>query len=103
MDNVLDNLIEIDKKARKSIEEAQSYYDNMSALITEECNKITQNYINKAKAHLDDVKRNEEAARDEAVEKIRKLYAGLTQELDAIYEKNHLEWEQQLFARVIAE
>lgn len=101
MNTVVNKLLDVDKQARLMLDEAQQYYDRTLADIEAEKQKIAAVYENKAKAHYNEIEAAEHAAIDDAEKENGEKYARLTAEMDEIFEKEHINWENELFARCV--
>lgn len=102
METVVDKLLEVDRKARRMIDDAQQYYEGTLKEIEVEKKRILQSYTDRAKAHLDDVKANEEAAKAEQLAEIQNQFGALSQKLTDRYNDKHEWWEDELVKRVLA-
>lgn len=103
LNTVVNKLLDVDKQARLILDEAQQYYDRTLVDIEAEKQKITTDYENKAKAHYDKIEAAEHAAIVDAEKETGEKYARLTAEMDEIFEKGHVGWENELFARCVGQ
>lgn len=101
MNTVVNRLLDVDKHARSILDEAQQYYERTLSDIEAEKKKLTEEYENKAKAHLEEITGTEAASVKVAVAKIDSYYAKMTAELDKAFEGKHTEWENTLFDRCV--
>lgn len=101
MDNIINNLVVIDKKAREIIAEAEHKSQNIINSINESQKKFELQYNDKVDLRLKMVK-NEEAAKIKGLcKEIRIKYDLLRDKLERAYFKNHEAIENQIFERII--
>ena len=96
MDNIINNLILIDKKARSIIKEAETKSQDIINSINLSKREFELKYDDKAEMRLKKVKKDE-------AEKIKNKYILLMDKLERSYFKNHEIIENQLFNKIISE
>lgn len=101
MKTVLNSLIDVDKQARKIVDDAKSYQETVSAEIEQEKKKYAEAYQSRAQARIEKVKKEEESKSSEEKDVLQQNYTSLIQKMDALYDEKHLQWEEQLFALCI--
>jgi rRNA-processing protein FCF1 len=101
VETVVDQLLEIDRKARQSIDEAQQYYENTMQEIETERQDIAQRYTQRADEHIKQVSGIEEQARADACAELQASLHTLERALDDAFATNHEQWEDEMFRRII--
>ena len=101
MATVVDKLLEIDRRARQTIDEAQQYYDNTLKETERDCEALREEYHHKVEAHLEQVRQIEESAARERTLAIRERFNLIEAELSSAWEENHTVWEQELYERCV--
>ena len=103
MDEIIREIIEIDKTASKKLEEAERLKDEVIRLqIEQENNKLRQTMQKKVENRLRLIREAEENYAAEKIEAINKIKEEQLQSLKECYEQNHESWESDLFSRVIS-
>lgn len=101
MNTVVDKLLEVDKEARRMLDEAQQYYDNTLAELEDEKRRMWESYAAKAKLHLETLEAEQQQEVAEVVAEVRERTARLIRTMEDHYERNHRQWEDGLVAGVI--
>jgi len=92
-------LLDVDKDARRIVDDAQQYYDKTMEEIETEKKKMLADYQQREKRRLEELKRSEEAKVRADTEKIKQRYAALTDELNKTFEASRVKWEDELFEK----
>jgi flagellar motility protein MotE (MotC chaperone) len=100
VETVVDQLLEIDRKARQSIDEAQHYYENTMKEIEVERRRIAGDYMQSFEGHIAKVRQTEDAAQAEEIAGIQERFSVLERQLDDAYEQSHGTWEGEIFRRI---
>lgn len=103
LNTVVNKLLDVDKQARLILDEAQQYYDRVLTDIEAEKQRLTTEYENKAKMHYEKIEETERSAIIDSAKEIEEKYARLTAEMNEIFEKEHVNLENELFARCVGD
>lgn len=102
MDEIIKEIIEIDKAASKKLEEANRLKDEVVKLqIEQENHALRLKMQKKVENRLRLVREAEEKYASEKIETIHHIRQQQMDALKNCYEKNHKAWEEELFHRVI--
>lgn len=101
MNTAVSKLLDVDKKARQQLDDAQQYYDRTMQEIQQEKQAMEQLYKSKGQEHI-------HALRDQLDEEVAQLI-GQTEQvkrektaaLQAQYDQHHTAWENHLYHAVI--
>ena len=99
MDATLNKLIELDKKARAMVTEAQQYNSDVMNRLGADIEALKQKYTEEAERRLSIIHQNEEEAEHSADTDLEKRYAELTRMLEENFAQRHDELCSQLFER----
>lgn len=102
MENIINNLIEIDKKARKIIDEAEVKSKEIIDSIEHSKKEFEIKYDDKAASRLKKVREEEEEKLKNSCLEIKDRYEVLQKKLEKAYFENHEEIENEIFNRVIS-
>ena len=103
MENVINRILEIDKEARDRLDEAEKQKKQIFVEAKLEEAKIKEDHIKRADARILEVDATEKKFADEEMEKLEKVKLEQISKLDAIYEQNHISWEQDIFQRIVGD
>ena len=101
MDNIINDLIAIDKKARLIVQEAESKSKEIINSIDLSKKEFEIKYDDKANMRLKKVKEEESEKIKDSCREIKNKYIILIDKLERAYYKNHESIENQIFDRVI--
>ena len=101
MNNVVNKLLDMDKKARQTLDEARQYYEKTIEEITLERARLLEDYSARAKAHIDDVANMEAAAIADAAAAVNSAKSEKIQFIQDRYNQNHSAWEEEIFGRCV--
>ncbi len=101
MDNIINSLIEIDKKARSIVEEAENKSQDIINSISFSQKGFEIKYDNKAKLRLKKVKDEEAEKIKNNSRLIKDKYEVLIDKLERSYFQHHEEIENEIFNRVL--
>lgn len=101
MENVINNLIEIDKKARKIINEAEVKSKEIIDSIGLSKKEFEVKYDDKAESRLKKVREEEAKKLKNSCLEIKDRYEVLYRKLEKAYFENHEKIESEIFNRVI--
>ena len=102
MDEIIREIIEIDKTASKKLEEAKRLQEEIVKLqIEQENNELRKAMQKRVENRLRLVREAEEKYAAEKIEAVNKIKEQQMEALKKCYEQNHEAWENDLFCRVI--
>ncbi len=101
LENVINNLIEIDKKARKIINEAEVKSKEIIDSIGLSKKEFEVKYDDKAESRLKKVREEEAKKLKNSCLEIKDRYEVLYRKLEKAYFENHEKIESEIFNRVI--
>ena len=101
MDNIINDLIKIDKKAREIVKEAEDKSKDILNSIDLSRQEFEIKYDDKADLRLKKVREEEAEKIKESCREIKNKYIDLTDRLERSYFQNHETIENQIFDRII--
>ncbi|MEA5012768.1 MAG: hypothetical protein VB100_13725 [Angelakisella sp.] len=101
MDNILEFLVETDKKAAAIVSDAEDVLESTISNLDRDVQKFKEEYTQRAIHRIGIIRDEEGKASQEAFGDIAKRYDALMANLDQAYEEHHKEWEKELFERCI--
>ncbi|MEG1942793.1 MAG: hypothetical protein RRY54_06840 [Angelakisella sp.] len=101
MNNILEQLVDTDKRARELVDNADEELELAVANIDREIDEFKKSYSERAKHRIGIVRDTESKASQEATGDISHRYEALMQNLETVYEDKHSGWEDELFARCV--
>lgn len=101
MDNAIGELIEMDKKARAMVDEANDYLSNTLNNMDRDVAEFRAGYKEKAMKRIGVIREQEGKLSEEALRDMAGRYDALMQNLEKSYENNHKQWEDELFYKVL--
>ncbi len=102
MDEIIREIINIDKEASRKLEEAERMKDDvLKNQIIEENKELRRRMKERAKMHLDRVRETEQKHADEKNAAITAQKEAELAALKKAFEENHQAWEDDLFNRVL--
>lgn len=101
MDSVINNLIEIDKKARLIVDEAEIKSQNVLNSIAVAQKEFELKYDDKAQIRLNKVKEEESRKIKDSCRQIKDKYDVLIEKLEKNYYQNHKDIENKIFNNIL--
>ncbi len=101
MDMILGQLVDVDRKARAVVEEAEEYLETTMANMEREVEAYKESYTERAVHRIGIVRDQEGAVSQKATQDIAARYAQLMENLEQTYEERHVQWEEELFNKCI--
>lgn len=101
MDSVINNLIEIDKKARLIVDEAEIKSQNLLNSIAVAQKEFEVKYDDKAQIRLNKVKEEESRKIKDSCRQIKDKYDVLIEKLEKNYYQNHKDIENKIFNNIL--
>ena len=103
MKEIIKKLIEMDKKAVQSVQEAEEKKAQMLADIDQDKENVYDDYHQLAEKRISQMKDQSQEESDLQVEALEKRFAAAEQQLERIYREKKDSWIQQLYERCLAE
>lgn len=97
------SIVEIDKNARKKLEEAKIKSNEMIQQSEREKEELLNNYRERAENRLSTVEKNLKDEADERISKIEAEKNGKIALLDKKMEENKSRWKKEIIAEIIGE
>lgn len=101
MQDIIQKIIEIDKRAQKMTAEAQAARTEAEKTVHQDTNKLRDEYLARARRRIEKTRATEETFEQQSLKEIEEKHAATADSLRAMYEKNRAQWVEQLFQKVI--
>lgn len=101
MNETINRLIEIDKKARTIVEDAESYRDSVVANLDKDVAQFRREYIEKAEKRIGIVREEESKVSGKAMENAKASLERKLGDLNKLWQERHEQWEDELYNRCI--
>jgi cell division septum initiation protein DivIVA len=101
MENIINSILQIEQTAKDKLSSAQSLKNEIIAGARAEEERIINDKLKEASDRLKVLEDEEMRKYNEMVKEIEKRKAEEIKRLDAVYEKQHKEWEDEIFDFVI--
>lgn len=101
MQDIIQKIIEIDRRAQKMTAEARAMKDEAASSIESDKKQLRDRYIAEARHRIELTAGTEKKYLDETLGEIRTKYAGISANLDSLAKQNHDKWVDELYHRVI--
>ncbi len=99
--NILDQLVELDRKACAMVEDAQETLEDTLANTERDMERFREEYTEKAIQRIGVVRDEEGRASQAELENISQRYHALMEGLEKTYEERHVQWEEEIFQRCV--
>ena len=99
MDAAINQLIDLDKQARKMVEDATAYLNDTLAGIESQVDQFKKNYVEEASHRIQLIQEEEQALADENCRQLAQQYGQLRERMDQRFASCREDWEDQLFRR----
>ncbi len=100
--NIIRQLLEMDKKARTMVEDAEQEKRKAEAALVAEKARVEADILAKAKNRISRLKNQSADETDKEARQIEDEGRQMMQRLEADFAEHHAQWEDELFARCIA-
>lgn len=100
-DNVLERLVELDRRACAMVEEAQEELEHTLANTERDMERFREEYTRKATQRIGIIRDEEGRASQAELEDISRRYQSLMEGLEKTYRERHVQWEDEIFQRCI--
>lgn len=100
MQNVIKQIIEMDKEARRLTDEARERRAGSAAAAANKRHEVFDNYLRMARNRVDTIRKVEMQSADEQMDNIEKAAAAAQKEMDAVFDSNRERWTSELVAAV---
>lgn len=101
VNTTVNKLLDVDREARQMLDEAQQYYDRTLREIETEKEAMRADFTRKARQHLEELETAQAQELEETAGAVRSRAAGLRAAMEARYEQNHAQWEEELYRKTI--
>lgn len=101
MENIINQILKIDEKARQMIADAQKQKQNILDKANDSKGAVKEELMERAKSRLGKVEASEQAHSDEKILEINRIKQEKINKLDKIYNDNHIKWEKEIFNNII--
>lgn len=101
MQEIIKQIIEIDKKAQDMTDEAISMKQKAEHEIKNEIDTLREKYMQRAQRRIQVTSDTEQRFLDETLQSIKSKYDNKKSVLNDDYEKNHTIWAGEIYKRVI--
>ena len=99
MDAVINQLIDLDKQARKMVEDATVYLNDTLAGIDSQVDQFKKNYVEEAQHRIQLIQQEERDLADDSCRRLADRYRQLQDQMDQRFAAHRQEWEDELFRR----
>lgn len=102
MDEIIKEIIEIDKEASSKLKEANRMKDEvLKKQLQEENQELRQKMQERAHAHLESIRETEQKYADSKMAVIEEEKAKALATIQNVYDENHEAWETDLYNRIL--
>lgn len=101
MENIINQILEIDKRAKERLEEAREQSRSILENAAKEREQVHENYLGRISRRLTIVEETEKKHALELMAQIDARRKCVVDGLDAAYAQDHGAWEQEILARLI--
>lgn len=102
MNTIVDKLLNVDKEARKNLDEAQEYYETTISETKAELEKMKKDYDRQLRHYIEETDQSFKDESTTRVQAIEQKKTALLQTMDHEFEAHHQQWQDTIFARCIA-
>ena len=99
--NVLERLVELDRKACAMVEDAQEGLEDTLANTERDMERFREEYTQKAVQRIGVVRDEEGRASQAELMDIAQRYHSLMEGLEKTYQERHTQWEDEIFQRCV--
>ena len=101
MNEEINKLIALDKKARSMVEEADRYYNSTMNNLAKDIGELKDNYALRARNRIQKIREQEQALSAQTLDELKAKYDQMTKRLEQHYQEHQEELIQQIFDRCI--
>lgn len=101
MDAAINQLIDLDKQARRMVEDATQYLNDTLDGIDSQVEQFKKNYVDEAQHRIQLIQEEEGQLADESCRELAQRYDRLREQMDQRFAQNRADWEDQLFRRCL--
>lgn len=101
MQDIIQKIIEIDRRAQKMTADARAMRDEAASSIESDKKRLRDKYIAEARHRIEITDGTERKLLDETLTEIRQKYAAVSQRLDKLAQEQNDKWVDDLYHRVI--
>ena len=99
--DLISQILDLDRRAEQRIKDALAQSEEKKAECARRQEDIDQSVTEKVNAYSEQLRASTDKAVESETLKIRTLRKGRLKELDAVYEREHERWEQEIFSAVV--
>ncbi|MCX7614366.1 MAG: hypothetical protein N2Z65_01260 [Clostridiales bacterium] len=99
--DIINRIIEAEKEAKKIAEEAASAKNHLNEMITNDKNKIREDYLNRANRRIEIVRENERVACDESIAQIDTHLKQKLEIVEETFSQSRERWVDDLFRTIV--
>lgn len=101
LQDIIKKIIEIDHMAQKMTDDALALKTQAESSIEQDKKALREEYIQRARKRIEVTAKTEEKFLEESLADIKAKYSGVAAVLNDNYSKNHAQWSQEIYKRVI--
>lgn len=101
MQDIIQKIIEIDRRAQKMTADAHAMQDEAASSIESDKKQLRDKYIAEARRRIEITSGTEKKFLDETLKEIRQKYSAVSERLDRLAKENNDKWVDALYHRVI--
>lgn len=102
MNTIVDKLLDVDKEARKKLDEAQEFYETTISDTKKEMEKMKKEYDEQLQHYIREISQNFEDDANQEIAGIEEKKAAQVQKMNSVFEAHKQQWQDTIFARCIA-
>lgn len=99
MDDMINALIALDKKAKQTVKIAEEKRDEMKTQIAAEKGELREGYFEEAKGRIEKMKQHGEEESTRLTQEIEERFRTSADALDVAFEKNRARWVAEIVTR----
>ena len=103
MQNLMEQIIEMDRKARKITEAAQLEKVNSEKAVQKNREKIRRKYLEEARRRISLIEPQERAAAEKNLEELKRKSDAFAEKFEKLYAENGDAWVEKIVRRVTGE
>ncbi len=103
MENIVNKIIDIDRRADKRLSEARKMKEDMLSDITAECDKMRKTLSADADKRIAEVEKINRAELNASTAELEKEYRRELEEMNGYFDLNHVSIEDEIFNKIVGE
>lgn len=101
MQDIIQKIIEIDRRAQKMTADARAMKDEAASSIESDKKQLRDRYIAEARHRIEITAGTEKKFLEDTLGEIQKKYADISANLDHLAQQNNDKWVDELYRRVV--